>query len=120
VDRVKRRASGRWPRRGREDARDQRARASCARSEQSGPAFGEQLLADGLESRPTASVEGGTRQSKLVEASTAAEIGQLKTDAPAVMIKREIVLGGRTPARPEIGTTPRSRFPGNRRGTAPR
>jgi hypothetical protein len=56
-----------------------------ARGEQSAPAVGEQLLADGLEGWPASSVGGGRSQSDLVEAVAAAEIGQLKTDAPAVM-----------------------------------
>jgi hypothetical protein len=51
------------------------------------------LLADGLESRPASSVGGRTRQPKFFKVSTAAEVGQLKSDAPAVMVKREIVLG---------------------------
>jgi hypothetical protein len=58
-----------------------------------GPTVGEQLLTDGLESGPAASVRSRSWQPELVEAFAGAEVGQLKTDAPSVMIKREVVLG---------------------------
>jgi hypothetical protein len=90
---VKRRTSRRRPHRGREDAHDQRVRTGRAWSEQSGQAVGEQLLPDGLESGPAPSVRSRRRQSNLVEAVAAAEIGKVKTDSPAVVIEGEVVLG---------------------------